>query len=90
MLKIFSKNGIAREVVFNGDSLSGTVNGKPFLLDSIDLGGRRSHIIYNGSSINAEILELNREKRELTLSLNGRTHHLSVRDRFDDLLENKA
>jgi biotin carboxyl carrier protein len=68
------------------DPNKGTINGKEFDLDQVE-EGRHLHLLSNGQSFTAELLELDRESKKATIKINGNPYEISLKDKFDDLLE---
>ena len=64
-----------------------TINGQPFAWDLADLGDGRFHILHEGHSYNAEVVEADYAAKTLVLKLNGQRIELQAKDRFDLLLE---
>ena len=64
-----------------------TLNSEPFAWDIADLGGGRFHILYQGRSFNAEVVEADYATKNIVLKLNGQRVELQAKDRFDLLLE---
>ncbi|MGY3089302.1 acetyl/propionyl-CoA carboxylase alpha subunit [Hymenobacter sp. UYAg731] len=63
------------------------LNGQPLAWDVVDLGGGRFHVLYEGRSYNAEIIEIDYATKNMVLKLNGQRVALAAKDRFDLLLE---
>jgi acetyl/propionyl-CoA carboxylase alpha subunit len=68
------------------DAQSKTVNAKPFVADVVEVKKGRFHILSNNRSYTAEIIEANIEQKIFTIKMNNHTYHLSVKDKFDELL----
>jgi acetyl/propionyl-CoA carboxylase alpha subunit len=64
-----------------------TLNGQPFSWDMADLGEGRFHILYEGRSYNAELIEADYATKAIILKINGQRIALGAKDRFDLLLE---
>ncbi len=64
-----------------------TLNSEPFAWDITDLGGGRFHILYEGRSFNAEVVEADYVAKSIVLKVNGQRVTLQAKDRFDLLLE---
>ena len=64
-----------------------TLNNEPFAWDIVDLGSGRFHILYEGRSFNAEVVEADYTTKNIVLKLNGQRVELQAKDRFDLLLE---
>src|ERR1700690_4263094 len=64
-----------------------TLNGKPFVADSISTGKGKLHVIRNHKSYSAEIIELNRDEKTVIIKINHNTYKVSVTDQYDELLQ---
>jgi len=64
-----------------------TINGEPVLVDIVPLGPDRFHIIREHKSYTAEILEVNKQTKTVAIRINGTTHSVQLKDKFDMLLE---
>ena len=64
-----------------------TLNSEPFAWNISDLGGGRYHILHEGRSFNAEVIEADYATKNIVLKLNGQRVELQAKDRFDLLLE---
>lgn len=69
----------------NSDAV--TLNSEAFAWDITDLGNGRFHILYEGRSFNAEVVEADYVTKQIVLKLNGQRVELQAKDRFDLLLE---
>lgn len=63
------------------------VNDKPVVLDRSMLNANSTHILYNHQSYNIEVVELNSTEKTATIKVNGTIYSLSVKDQFDQLLQ---
>ncbi|TAF94001.1 MAG: acetyl-CoA carboxylase biotin carboxyl carrier protein subunit [Cytophagia bacterium] len=63
------------------------INNQAFEWDLIELGNRQFHVLQDGCSYNAEVLEANYAEKTFTIKLNGVVHEVAAKDRFDLLLE---
>lgn len=64
-----------------------TLNSEPFAWDIVALGEGRYHILYQGRSFAAEVVEADYTAKNIVLKLNGQRVELQAKDRFDLLLE---
>jgi biotin carboxyl carrier protein len=64
-----------------------SVNDEPFSWDVVNLSDRTFHILHQDRSYTAELLEMNAADKTVSLKINGHIYHVSVKDRFDLLLE---
>jgi len=55
--------------------------------DFLDLGNGSYSILLNNKSYNAELVELNREEKTVSLQINGRKYVVNVQTKMDLLLE---
>lgn len=62
------------------------VDGQDLQLDLLDLENGKYHMIFNGRSYSASVLNLNSEEKKLTIKINNNTYDLEVEDQFDQLL----
>lgn len=63
------------------------MNGEPFNWDLVQVDANRYHIIKDNKSYSAELVEADYKAKTFTLKINGNLHILSVKDRFDLLLD---
>ena len=63
------------------------INGKLKDIDLLDLGNGKYHLIHEGKSYNASLIELNKEEKKVTMKVNNHTYELELEDRFDQLLQ---
>jgi len=64
-----------------------TLNDAPFPWDMVRLSDRTFHILHGSRSYNAELLELDRATKTVSLTINGHRYTVQLKDRFDQLLE---
>lgn len=87
MLQVKSQYG-ANEVEMSDDQgVLGTVDGTLFQGDIVQMGPTSYHMIANGHSYNIELLALDREAKQCTLTINKQPVTLDVKDDFDRMLE---
>lgn len=63
------------------------VDDQLFDLDIVKIKKNYFHIIKNNRSFTAEVIHVDKGKKEVMLKINGHTFDLKVKDRFDLLLE---
>ncbi|MCC2548302.1 biotin/lipoyl-binding protein [Hymenobacter sp. BT175] len=63
------------------------VNNEPFAWDLVRLGPNRFHLLHEGRSYTAELVEADYQSKTIQLKLNGRLLQVQAKDRFDLLLE---
>lgn len=56
-------------------------------LDVISIDEKHFHLIKDGKSYQAELLELNPLKKEVTLKINGSTYQVKLQDKYDRLIQ---
>ncbi|AXE18859.1 acetyl-CoA carboxylase biotin carboxyl carrier protein subunit [Runella rosea] len=80
---------INEQQTFDIDSNKGqtTLNGQPFQWDLVALDNGRFHILQNGRSYNAEVIEADYAEKSFKVKINQSTYTLAAKDRFDLLLE---
>lgn len=87
MLKVNSGSSTF-EVDFKDSSRSsGTLNGSEFSWDVARLKPGVFHIVRNNKSYNAEVVSVNKAEKSFAVKVNGVVYELSVKDKFDELLE---
>lgn len=64
-----------------------TMDEKPFTWDLVSLGSGRYHILYEGRSYSAELIDIDYKAKSLQLKLNNRLVEIQAKDRFDLLLD---
>jgi len=75
------------EVNFSDEKgLKGSINGQLFEMDFIE-SGHSNHLISEGRSYRIECVELNKEDKTCIVKVNNKEILVSVKDRYDDLLE---
>ena len=86
MIQISTSPGQVWEVDYRAaDSID--LNGQPFAWDIANLGEGRFHVLHEGRSYNAEVVEADYATKIIVLKINGQRVELSAKDRFDLLLE---
>ncbi|UOG74307.1 biotin/lipoyl-binding protein [Hymenobacter tibetensis] len=64
-----------------------TVNNEPFEWDIVVLGPGRFHVVHEGKSAAAEVVQADYLTKTFQLKLNGQVIEIQVKDRFDLLLD---
>jgi len=85
MLQVKTANGKTRQVDIQKESV--LLDGSPFNWDISPIGPRTYHIIKNSKSYTAEVVEADYQAKTFTFKINGITQTISVKDRFDLLLD---
>lgn len=63
------------------------VNGKDIAWDLVKINDTTYHILYQNKSYTAELVKTDRETKTFTFKINGRTYPVTLKDKFDLLLE---
>jgi biotin carboxyl carrier protein len=84
MLKIKVNDKFNFEISSEKDQI--LLNGLPLQADMLRINARTYHVLYNNRSFNAELIELNREKRTCSVKVGSNIYILNITDRFDELL----
>jgi biotin carboxyl carrier protein len=85
MLKITINDGLLVEAEKTNAGL--LLNGQRFTADIVPIRENRFHVIHENQSYEAEVVQANPAGKAFTLKINGSLYNVSVRDRFDQLLE---
>jgi len=85
MLKITVNDAIRMDAEKTADGL--LLNGESFAPDVVRLHENRFHVIHDNQSYEAEVIEADLAAKAFTFKINGTRYQVSVRDRFDQLLE---
>ena len=64
-----------------------TLNSQPFAWDIVKVEEGRFHVLHEGRSYNAEVVDVDYATKNIVLKLNGQRIALQAKDRFDLLLE---
>jgi biotin carboxyl carrier protein len=64
-----------------------TIDEKGFTWDISKISGSHFHILLNNVSYNAEVVEIKREEKEVSLKINGQVIEINLKDKFDLLLD---
>lgn len=75
-----------RLALTKNDGSEGSVNDKPFTLDVIKTG-TGFHILQNNKGYTVDVLDFDREKKNITLRINRKQYVFAVRDQYDELLD---
>jgi biotin carboxyl carrier protein len=86
MLKVKVNNKNEHAIVFENET-SGTMDGKPFAWDVIEVKNGSFHIIKDFKSYNLEVIKADPAEKSFLVSVNGNKYQLDVKDKFDDLLK---
>ena len=86
MLKVKVNNKKEHTIVFD-NSTSGTVDGKEFVWDIIEVKNGSFHIIKDFKSYNVEVVKADHAEKSFLINVNGNNYQLQVKDKFDELLK---
>jgi biotin carboxyl carrier protein len=75
------------DIEWDGKQAELVLDGKTISADILSQSASSSHWILNNKSYNVEVVQLNRENKELTVKVNGTSYQVQLKDRFDDLLK---
>lgn len=75
------------DVEWNGKSATGLLDGNDFVADIAKITTGKTHWIYQNKSYNVELVEMNKDTKELVVKVNGTKYAIQLKDRFDDLLK---
>jgi biotin carboxyl carrier protein len=64
-----------------------TVDGQPFVWDLLKISDGHFHILYKNKTYRAEVVKRDTETKTIVIKLNGKTHSVKLKDKFDLLLE---
>lgn len=73
------------EIVPTEDGL--LINGQPFQWDLVKIANGYFHILYQNKSYRAEIVSTDAATKTSTIKINGHSYTVSLKDKFDLLLE---
>lgn len=86
MLKVKVNNQKEHTIVFD-DSNNGTIDGKAFAWDVIEVKNGSFNVIKNNRSYNVEVVKADVAEKSFLVSVNGNKYQLNVKDKFDELLK---
>lgn len=86
MLKVKVNNKKEHNVIFDTNT-SGTIDGKNFEWDIVEVKEGSFHVIKNNKSYSVEIIKAEPAEKSFLISVNGNKYQLNVRDKFDELLK---
>ncbi|MBX2964621.1 MAG: acetyl-CoA carboxylase biotin carboxyl carrier protein subunit [Cyclobacteriaceae bacterium] len=73
------------EIDTNGEAI--TLNGDAFAWDIVNVNDAYFHIIHNNKSYRAELVKADAATKTFTWKINGKSYSVTVKDKFDLLLE---
>jgi biotin carboxyl carrier protein len=86
MLKVSVNAQKEREIIMKDDK-SGTIDGKAFEWDVLEVKEGSFHILRDSKSYLLEVIKADHNEKAFTVSVNGNKYQLSVKDKFDELLK---
>ena len=86
MYKVKVNNKEEHAVVFE-NTASGTIDGKIFSWDVIEVKNGSFHVIKDQKSYTVEVLKADAIEKSFSVSVNGNKYQLVVKDKFDELLK---
>lgn len=86
MLKVNVNNKKEHAVVLENNT-SGTIDGKEFSWDVIEVKSGSFHVIKNNKSYSVEVIKADHAEKSFLVSVNGNKYQLNVKDKFDELLK---
>lgn len=75
-----------REYQVEYDARHQRVNGQTMQPDILEYRQGKFHLLHNGRSFEAELIEANYEEKSFAIKVNNNLYTLQVRDKYDDLL----
>ncbi|MGQ0829162.1 MAG: biotin/lipoyl-containing protein [Bacteroidota bacterium] len=86
MLKVKVNNKKEHSIIFDNVA-TGTIDGKAFAWDVIEVKEGSFHVIKDNRSYNVEVIKADAAEKSFLVSVNGNKYQLNVKDRFDELLK---
>lgn len=86
MLKVNVNNKKEHTIIMDNNS-SGTIDGKEFSWDVIEVKNGSFHVIKNNRSYTVEVIKAEMNDKSFLVSVNGNKYQLNVKDKFDELLK---
>lgn len=86
MLKVKVNNKKEHLIVLENNN-GGTIDGKTFAWDVIEVKNGSFHIIKDYKSYNVEVIKADVTEKAFLVSVNGNKYLLQVKDKFDELLK---
>lgn len=85
MYQIKVNNNYQFEIEAEQDQLK--MNQEVIAVDFVSLASSHAHVLYKNKSYNVEIVSESMEDKVVEIKVNGRTYHVEVRDKYDQLLK---
>lgn len=86
MLKVKVNNKEEHSIELENAS-TGTIDGKAFAWDVIEVKNGSFHVIKDNRSYNVEVIKVDAVEKSFLVSVNGNKYQLNVKDKFDELLK---
>lgn len=86
MLKVKVNNKKEHTIVVDG-ATSGSIDGKAFSWDVIEVKNGSFHVLKDNKSYNVEVIKSDAAEKSFLVTVNGNKYLLNVKDRFDELLK---
>lgn len=86
MLKVKVNNKSEHSIVFENPT-KGTLDGKSFEWDVIEVKNGSFHVIKDFKSYTVEVIKADAAEKSFLVSVNGNKYQLNVKDKFDELLK---
>lgn len=86
MLKVKVNNKNEHTIVLENPS-AGTIDGKAFEWDVIEVKNGSFHVIKDNRSYNVEVIKADVAEKSFLVNVNGNKYQLNVKDKFDELLK---
>ena len=76
------------DLKLNGEIITGLLNGNNIDGHITKINAHQFHLLYQNKSYNIEVVKINEEEKTLVLKINSLKYHLSLKDKYDELLQN--
>lgn len=86
MLKV-KVNNQKEHVIELENASAGTIDGKGFTWDVIEVKNGSFHVIKDNRSYNVEVIKTDVAEKSFLVNVNGNKYQLNVKDKFDELLK---
>ena len=86
MLKVKVNNKKEHQIVFD-NATSGSINGKPFAWDIIEIKPGSFHVLKDFKSYNVEVVKVDFAEKSFVVNIKGNNYQLKVETKFDELLK---
>ncbi len=83
---MYKVNVNKREFHIEYDEKLQSIDGKKFEADVLEFRKGKFHILRDNRSFEAEIIQVNKEDKIVTLKVNNTIYSVSVKDKYDELL----